>query len=925
MEVDGDTTVDKKFINDGDVKIGGNLDVKDEILISGDTEVEKDVTVTNDFTSNGTDTNPGSTKIGGNLEVGGNINISDSDKLEVDGDTTVDKKFINDGDVKIGGNLDVKDEIINAGVADIDGHVTTIDITNDGTLIIGGGTEFKDMVNTGDVDITGDTTANTITNNGGDIDIVGTVKLDEITNTGDITITGNTNVPTIDNSGTLTVNDSKFNFDTISSTTRGDLNLNNVKTTLNGTITNQNITVDDNSVINIPKPYNLINDSLSISNSVMNISDLTLQPLHFNQFELGTGGTININSSQVDFRTETMGRITADDYLQAGANSTLNLYNINMLNVPHKEQDIIRIPFADNTFRESVKYHGTDEVYSAIYKYGIGYNKFDGKMYFVRGGWLNPDTGKIEYPRNPAKRFNPAIMASSVASQAGAVATMNQAFVYAFQNSDNFMGYSLANRMAMINRNKYAISETSVIDGANPTFEAQENSSIWVKPYATFETVPLRDGPKVHNNIWGTMIGFDTDLKTVKNGWARAITTYLGYNGASQRYGGVDLTQNGVLAGSTLTFYKNNWFNATTLSAGFSFSESESMYGHDNSKMLLAGIGNKTGYNFEFKDGRFIIQPNLLLAYTFVNTFDYTNAAGLRVHSKPLHSVQVSPNVKFIMNTKRGWQPYVTAGMVWNFHDRQKVRVDYTVDLPATSVRPYFQYGIGVQKVIKDRFMGFGQIMLSHGGRNGVSMTVGFRWNLGGRKSKNKHDKVKNVQNIQPQTDIKEQQNLIPAIQVDTNNEIRPIDNSVLENTNTQNLNGYTADIIPVVQTTESAVDNEKSMAEILPKIEAKTPMAQPEQQTFVQPEIRPADKTSTQPEQLVLPPVTQTIAPNEVQTVELVKDAETVSRSVVNKVQTDKPLNYANISDPTMKNTRKLVERERNIKRYFALIDDEE
>jgi hypothetical protein len=221
--------------------------------------------------------------------------------------------------------------------------------------------------------------------------------------------------------------------------------------------------------------------------------------------------------------------------------------------------------------------------------------------------------------------------------------------------------------------------------------------------------------------------------------------------------------------------------------------------------------------------------------------------------------------------------------------------------------------------------MGFGQIMLSHGGRNGVSMTVGFRWNLGGRKSKNKHDKVKNVQNIQPQTDIKEQQNLIPAIQVDTNNEIRPIDNSVLENTNTQNLNGYTADIIPVVQTIESAVDNEKSMAEILPKIEAKTPMAQPEQQTFVQPEIRPADKTSTQPEQLVLPPVTQTIAPNEVQTVELVKDAETVSRSVVNKVQTDKPLNYANISDPTMKNTRKLVERERNIKRYFALIDEEE
>lgn len=775
------------------------------------------------------------------------------------------------------------------------------------------------------------TTANTVTNNGGDIDIKGTVKLDEITNTGDITITGNADIPTIDNSGTLTVNNSKFNFDTIDSSTRGDLNLNNVDTTLNGTIKNQNITVDDNSVINIPKPYNLINDSLSISNSVMNISDLTLQPLHFNQFELGSGGTININSSQVDFGTETMGRITADDYLQAGPNSTLNLDNINMLNVPSKYQDIIRIPFADNTFRESVKYHGVDEVYSPIYKYGIAYNKFDGKMYFVRGGWLNPDTRQIEYPRNPAKRFNPAIMASSVAAQAGAVATMNQTFAYAFQNSDNFMGYSLANRMAMINRNKYALSEAEVIDGANTTFEAQENSSIWVKPYTTFETVPLRDGPKVHNTIWGTLVGFDTDLKPIRNGWARAITGYLGYNGASQRYGGVDVTQNGVLAGSTVTFYKNNWFNATTVSAGFSFSESESVYGRDNAKMLLAGVGNKTGYNFEFKDGRFIIQPNLLLAYTFVNTFEYTNAAGINIKSKPLHSIQVSPNVKFIMNTKKGWQPYINAGMVWNFHDRQKVTADYTVELPATSVKPYFQYGIGVQKVIKDRFMGFGQIMFSHGGRNGVSMTVGFRWNLGGHKSKKKQNKVQEVQNLQPQQiEAQKQQNMIPAVQVDTIDEIRPADNSTMENPNTENLNGYTSDMVPTVQT--PAATEEKAMTETVPEIR---PQAAAEQQAEVQSVEQvtiPTAETMATPQpvvQPVLPPIEKQTNPNKVQTVELIENAEEVvgnSRSVVSRVQVDKPANYTRVTEQnTIIRTRKDVERERNIQRYFAIINEEE
>ena len=68
--------------------------------------------------------------------------------------------------------------------------------------------------------------------------------------------------------------------------------------------------------------------------------------------------------------------------------------------------------------------------------------------------------------------------------------------------------------------------------------------------------------------------------------------------------------------------------------------------------MFVTGIGNKLGYNFEFKDGKFIIQPNLLLSYTFVNTFDYTNAAGLKIKSDPLHALQIAPGIKFIMNTE---------------------------------------------------------------------------------------------------------------------------------------------------------------------------------------------------------------------------------------------------------------------------------
>lgn len=124
-------------------------------------------------------------------------------------------------------------------------------------------------------------------------------------------------------------------------------------------------------------------------------------------------------------------------------------------------------------------------------------------------------------------------------------------------------------------------------------------------------------------------------MKPVKYGFDRVLTGYVGYNGSSQRFQGVDAYQNGGLIGTTATFYKNNFFNATTLSVGASAGDSTTMYGSENYAMLMAGIGNKTGYNFEFKDGKYILQPAMLLSYSFINTFDYRNAAGLKIESDP--------------------------------------------------------------------------------------------------------------------------------------------------------------------------------------------------------------------------------------------------------------------------------------------------
>ena len=56
----------------------------------------------------------------------------------------------------------------------------------------------------------------------------------------------------------------------------------------------------------------------------------------------------------------------------------------------------------------------------------------------------------------------------------------------------------------------------------------------------------------------------------------------------------------------------------------------------------------------------------MFLSYTFVNTFDYKNAAGVNIESDPLHTIQLNPSVRFIANLKNGWQPYASVGMVLN-------------------------------------------------------------------------------------------------------------------------------------------------------------------------------------------------------------------------------------------------------------------
>ncbi len=347
---------------------------------------------------------------------------------------------------------------------------------------------------------------------------------------------------------------------------------------------------------------------------------------------------------------------------------------------------------------------------------------------YLQGGISETGMLTMAPTGNSYKDFNPAVMASPVAAQLGGYLTQLNSYDQAFRNMDMYMLMTKKQREAMKLRNKYAAADSNLI--FDPTGSAYDDKAVWVRPYATFENVPLKNGPKVSNVAYGSFFGADSELYDLGHGWDGMLSVYAGYNGSHQAYDGIGIYQNGGTLGITGMAYKGNFFTGLTLNAGANVGEANTAYGNDNFTMLMAGIANKTGYNIELADGKFIIQPNVQLSYSFVNTFDYTNAAGVKMNSDPLNAIQVEPGIKFIGNLKNGWQPYAGISVVWNIMDKTNFHAN-NVSLPELSVKPYVRYGVGVKKTWGEVCTGFLQTYFTNGGRNGVGIQGGFRFTLG--------------------------------------------------------------------------------------------------------------------------------------------------------------------------------------------------
>lgn len=474
---------------------------------------------------------------------------------------------------------------------------------------------------------------------------------------------------------------------------------------------------------------NYLQDSyLNRATNTMNLNGGTLNTVNGVVTDFALGGFTLSNDSNfyadVDLAAGKMDNFLSTPTTYTGG--TLHVAGLNLIS--DATMDNTSIPFANSTLAGHVDYTGAQGLtaLSPIYKYNVGYNSSNGNFDFAR------------YNSGGYDGLNPAIMAAPVAAQMGGYLTQLNSYDEAFRNMDMYMLMTAQQRQALKNKNKIASLDGGIL--YDQTLMRQERAEGWFRPFATFEKVPLKNGPKVENISYGTYMGGESEMSDLGHGWNGMWGAYFGYNGSHQNYDGVSIYQNGGTLGVLGMAYKGNFFTGLTINAGASGVEASTMYGNEDFAMLMAGIASKTGYNWELFNGKFIIQPSMLMSYSFVNTFDYKNAAGVKVDSDPLHAIQLQPELKFIGNLKNGWQPYASVAMVWNIMDNTKFKAN-DVSLPELSVKPYVKYGVGVRKSWGERFTGFFQTYLTNGGRNGVGLQAGFTWTFGGGKDKKADEK----------------------------------------------------------------------------------------------------------------------------------------------------------------------------------------
>ena len=608
------------------------------------------------------------------------IDMNDHSGFEITDDDT----SLNIENVSISNASGEEGSVIHAEADDAEITLTNVDLIDNTATGEHGGAIYSDSdvtINAEDYDVTikGNTTAND----------------DEAIYMGeDTTLTINTT-----ESGTITIADKINGEDGYTVELTGD---NSGEIILDNQIDNALIHMSDTTVSLTNDDHFLNSDMIAYSGTLNLINDKS----QTQQAQLlDIKGAINVNVD-ADLKNITMDKLPKNATISE--NGYIHVDKINLLSDSTERE--VAIPFAWKQLKDQTDYIGPQNLskdtqvtkaFAPVYQYNVFYENREDMGYFVFRNTM---------------MFNPSVLASSVASQAGSYTAMTRTLDYSFEHADFYMNRTQSAKLP--------------IRSANNTFTPNKLSqeAIWAQPYGGKEDLNLSHGPKVDIRSHGIIAGADSNVKELSKNWSTATTIYAGFNGTHQKYDNVKIQQSGGVIGATQSFYNHDFYTAITAAAGFNRNRAETSLGNEYFNSYMAGVASKTGYNIELKNGKYIIQPSLQLAYSQIATPGYTNRAKAKISSDKLQTWTLNPNIKFIANQPE-YQPYMSVGYVHSFANKTGFKAN-NIRLPEMHTKPYWEYTLGFQKTWHEGVYGFIEGTIMTGGRKGADITLGIRGNF---------------------------------------------------------------------------------------------------------------------------------------------------------------------------------------------------
>ena len=497
------------------------------------------------------------------------------------------------------------------------------------------------------------------------------------------------------------------------------LRLSAQNTYLNNQVSNTVLELDDGALLVVQDDYlaGAGNNQIVVNGGAVNVSNNKASDIALDKMTLQTDLVTGID---VDFQTMSADRFVFQNSADLDTQShLLNISHFNILNPQtvlegdSYEISIVSADYHNDNFLGAVQ--ADMEPYalqSPIFRYQVSFeqNSTYAGLHLAHG------------PSSDYTSYNPAVLTSPVAAQTGGYLTQMSMNEQVFAQMDRHLSEAAKDPVA----GKLLVAA----EGFHGTLVDKKRASVWANPYAAYGKVPLKNGPKVTNTLYGMAAGIDSSLQDIGREWDGVAGFYVAYNGSRQRFEGISMEQNGAGLGISGMAYKNNFFAGLLIGGSMSDVRSKVEHGREHSSLLTAGTAAKTGYIWELGSrGQWSLQPELIASYTWVGGSDYTNKSGVRIKANSLQAVTLQPQLRLSGDLQKWGQPYAEVAWVGSLGDKTKFRAN-SVELPQFSVKPFIKYGIGIREAWADRWNGYLQTYFTSGGVRNVGVQAGISYAL---------------------------------------------------------------------------------------------------------------------------------------------------------------------------------------------------